>query len=73
MTEKTTLIPNEIHYPENIKKYDLSKPPVRQTKNVVRLTHLFSSVLLPLIRMGHRIEKINMEGLKPPYMLLSKH
>jgi hypothetical protein len=48
---------NEINYPENIKKYDLSKPPVKQTKNVVRFTHLFSGVLLSLLRKGHKIEK----------------
>ena len=73
MTDNKPYFTDEINYPKNTKKYDLSKPPVRQTKNVVRLTHLFSSVLLSLIRMGHKIEKINMDGLKPPYMLLSNH
>ncbi len=62
-----------INYPENTKKYDLSKPPVKQTENVVRLIHLLSRVLLSLLRKGHKIEKINMEGLKPPYILLSNH
>lgn len=73
MNENKTTFSDEINYPKNVKKYDLSKPPVKQTKNVVRLTHLFSSVLLPLLRKGHTIEKINMDGLKPPYILLSNH
>lgn len=73
MTDKKTTFTDEINYSKNVKKYDLSKPPVRQTKNTVRLTHLFSSVFLPLLRKGHTIERINMEGLKPPYILLSNH
>lgn len=73
MNENKKTFTDEICYPKNIKKYDLSKPPVKQTKNVVRLTHLFSSALLPLLRKGHTIEKINMDGLKPPYILLSNH
>ena len=64
---------DKINYPENTKKYDLSKPPVKQTKNVVRLIHLLSRVLLSFIRKGYKIEKINMDGLKPPYILLSNH
>ena len=73
MIEKKPNFSDEIHYPENVKKYDLSKPPVKQTKNVVRLTHLFSGVLLSLLRKGHKLNKINMDGLKPPYILLSNH
>lgn len=73
MTNNNLNFTGEINYPENIEKYDLSKPPVRQTKNVVRLTHLFSGVLLSLIRKGHKLEKVNMDGLKPPYILLSNH
>ncbi len=73
MNDNKPFLTDEINYPENTKKYDLSKPPVRQTKNVVRLTHLFSGVLLSLLRKGHKIEKINMDGLKPPYILLSNH
>ena len=62
MTNNKLNFTGEINYPENIEKYDLSKPPVRQTKNVVRLTHLFSGVLLSLIRKGHKLEKVNMDG-----------
>ena len=73
MTDNKPFFSDEIKYPENTKKYDLSKPPVKQTKNVVRLIHLLSRVLLSFIRKGHKIEKINMDGLKPPYILLSNH
>lgn len=73
MTDNNLNFTSEIKYPDNIEKYDLSKPPVRQTKNVVRLTHLFSGILLSLLRKGHKLEKINMDGLKPPYILLSNH
>ena len=64
---------NEINYPKNIKRYDLSKPPVRQSKGIVKLTYLFSNILLSLIRKGYKIEKINMDNLKLPYILLSNH
>lgn len=67
------LFAEEICYPDNVKRYDLSKPPIKQTKTVLRCTRLFSNVLLPLLRKGHKIEKFNMDGLKPPYILLSNH
>ncbi len=73
MNEKHSIPTEEIYYPDSIKKYDLSKPPIKQTDGAVRFAHLFSSVLLPLIRKGHKIEKINMAELKPPYILLSNH
>ncbi len=73
MNENKKILAEEVCYSNKVKKYDLSKPPVKQTKNSVRATHLFSSVLLPLIRKGYTIEKINMDGLKPPYILLSNH
>ncbi len=73
MNENKTIFENEICYPDSVKKYDLSKAPVKQSKNAVRLTRLFSGALLPLIRKGHKLEKINMDGLKPPYILLSNH
>lgn len=73
MTNNKYLFAEEICYPDNVKRYDLSKPPIKQTKTVLRCTRLFSNVLLPLLRKGHKIEKFNMDGLKPPYILLSNH
>lgn len=72
MTNKKSYM-EEVCYPDNVKKYDLSKPPVKQSKTTLLLTRLFSKALLPLLRKGHKIEKINMDGLKPPYILLSNH
>ena len=64
---------NYIEYPENVEKYDTSKPPIRQKKLYKNLVYFLSNVFLSVIRAGYTIEKINMEGLKPPYILLSNH
>ena len=55
----------------SLKRYDTTKPPLRQ-----RI--FFTAVLralcgLSMIGQPYRIEKIGMEGLKPPYLLLSNH
>lgn len=63
----------EVCYPDSVKKYDFSKPPIKQSQTALLLTRLFSKVLLPLLRKGHKLEKINMDGLKPPYILLANH
>ena len=54
-----------------LRRYDTARPPLRQ-----RL--LFTAVLralcgLSMAGQDYRIEKINMEGLEPPYLLLSNH
>ncbi len=64
---------DEVCYSDNVKKYNLSKPPVKQSRTAVLFTKLFSKVLLSLLRKGHELKKINMDGLKPPYILLSNH
>ncbi len=63
----------EVCYPDNVKKYDISKPPIKQSAIASFFTKIFSKVLLSLLRKGHKLEKINMDGLKPPYILLSNH
>ncbi len=73
MNENKPTFFDEVFYPDSVKKYDMSKPPVKQSKCMVMLTRVFSGALLPLIRKGHKLEKINMDGLKPPYILLSNH
>ena len=72
MTNKKSYM-EEVCYSDNVKKYDLSKPPIKQSKTALLLTRLLSKALLPLLRKGHKLEKINMDGLKPPYILLSNH
>ena len=52
-------------------RYDTTQPPLRQRK-------IFTAILRALCGISmtgqeYKIEKINMEGLKPPYILLSNH
>ncbi len=56
---------------KNPKKYTTAKYPIRQPLIFVFLIWLLSKCAL--IGKRYRVEKINMEGLKPPYMLLSNH
>lgn len=60
----------EVNY-ENKKHYNTAKYPIRQPKIIVYLIWLLSKIAL----MGkkYKVEKINMQGLKPPYMILSNH
>jgi len=60
----------EVNY-KNKKRYNTAKYPLRQCAFLTWLIWILSKIML----MGkkYRIEKINMDGLKPPYMLLSNH
>lgn len=60
----------EVNY-KNKKRYKTAKYPIRQPLIITYLIWLLSKIML--IGKKYRIEKINMEGLKPPYMLLSNH
>lgn len=60
----------EVNY-KNKKRYNTAKYPIRQPVFIVWLIWILSK--LTLFGRKYRIEKINMEGLKPPYMLLSNH
>jgi 1-acyl-sn-glycerol-3-phosphate acyltransferase/DNA-directed RNA polymerase subunit RPC12/RpoP len=60
----------EVNY-KNKKKYNTAKYPIRQPKFFTYLIWLLSNILL--LGKKHKVEKINMEGLKPPYMVLSNH
>lgn len=62
--------PIEVNY-KNKKRYKTAKYPIRQPMFIVYLIWLLSRIML--IGKKYKIEKINMEGLKPPYMLLSNH
>ena len=56
---------------KNPKKYNTAKYPIRQPRILMFLIWLVSKILL--IGKKYKVEKINMEGLKPPYMVLSNH
>ncbi len=60
----------EVNY-KNKKYYKTAKYPIRQPLVIVWLIWLLSKIML--IGKNYKIEKINMEGVKPPYMLLSNH
>ncbi len=60
----------EVNY-KNKKRYKTAKYPIRQPKIVTFLIWLVSK--FALIGKKYKIEKVNMEGLKPPYMALSNH
>ncbi|MEE0840554.1 MAG: hypothetical protein U0L72_08465, partial [Acutalibacteraceae bacterium] len=60
----------DVNY-KNKKCYNTAKYPIRQPLIIVWLIWLLSQIML--IGKKYKIEKINMEGLKPPYMLLSNH
>ena len=56
---------------KNKRRYKTAKYPIRQPLVIVWLIWLLSKIAL--IGKKYKVEKINMEGLKPPYMLLSNH
>ena len=60
----------EVNY-KNKKRYNTAKYPKRQMKFLTWLIWVLSK--LDLMFKKHRVEKINMEGLKPPYFMLSNH
>ena len=60
----------EVNY-KNKKFYKTAKYPIRQPLIIVWLIWLLSKIML--IGKKYKIEKINIEGVKPPYMLLSNH
>lgn len=60
----------EVNY-KNKKRYNTAKYPIRQPIIIVWLIWILSK--FALLGKKYKIEKINMEGLKPPYMMLSNH
>ena len=53
----------EVNY-KNKKRYNYAKRPIRQPMFIVWLIWFLSKMLL--IGKKHKIEKVGMEGLKPP-------
>lgn len=60
----------DVNY-NNKKRYKTAKYPIRQPKIIVWLIWILCRICL--IGKKYKVEKINMEGLKPPYMVLSNH
>ena len=60
----------EVNY-KNKKRYNTAKTPLHQTKFWTGLIWVLSKMML----MGkeYKVEKINMEGLQAPYLMLSNH
>ena len=56
---------------KNQKRYKTAKYPIRQPKYLTWLIHTLSK--FALMKVEHKVEKINMDGLKPPYFMLSNH
>ena len=60
----------DVNY-KNPKKYKTAKYPIRQPIYLTWLIQMLSKMML--IGKEHKVEKFNMDGLKPPYLLLSNH
>ena len=60
----------DVNY-KNKKRYKTAKYPIRQPKIIVWLIWILSK--FALMGKQYKVEKIGMEGLKPPYLLLSNH
>lgn len=60
----------DVNYKNN-KRYKTAKYPIRQPIFLTWLIWLLCKIIL--IGKKYKVEKINMEGLKPPYILLSNH
>ncbi len=60
----------DVNYKNN-KRYRATKAPLHQTRFWTWLIWFLSKIML--IGKKYKVEQINMEGVKPPYMMLSNH
>ena len=60
----------EVNY-RNKKRYNTARYPLRQSKFITWLIHTLCKI--GLSKRTYKIEKINMEGIEPPYFMLSNH
>ena len=60
----------EVNY-RNKRRYKTAKYPLHQTRFWTWLIWFLSKIML--IGKTFKVEKVGMEGLKPPYMILSNH
>ena len=70
MAKKKRSDPMEVNY-KNKKRYKTAKYPIRQPKIIVWLIWILSR--FALMGKEYKVEKIGMEELRPPYLLLSNH
>ena len=56
---------------KNKRKYNTAKKPIRQPLFFTGLIRVLSGMML--LGKKHKVEKIGMDGLKPPYFMLSNH
>jgi hypothetical protein len=61
------ITPIDVNY-KNPKKYKTAKYPIRQPIYLTWLIWVLS--FFATIFKKHKVERINMDGLKPPYMIL---
>lgn len=67
-------IKDYVVYPDDIEIYVPPTMPEKQNKLYKNLAFMLCWVISKVaIRAGSTIEKVNMDGLKPPYMVLSNH
>ena len=71
MEENRTEIHNEIPYSKKVKHYDTTKLPLRQLGIFTFLIWILSKILM--IGQKYKVEKIDMDKVKSPYILLSNH
>lgn len=67
MTSNGTI---DVNY-KNKKRYKTAKYPIRQPRFLMLLIWIVSKIAL--LGRRYKVKKINMEGLKPPYMVFSNH
>ncbi len=67
-------IKDYIVYPDDVNIYIPPTIPNKQNKFYKNIVYLLCAAISKVcIRKGSKIEKINMKGLKPPYIVLSNH
>ena len=66
-------IKDYVVYPDNVEHYDTSKMPQRQPFAFTLLLYLLSRAFMPPKVRNYKIEKIDMQNIKPPYILLCNH
>lgn len=60
----------DVNYERDV-RYNTARYPIRQPIYLTWLINVLSRIMLA--NKKYKVEKINMEGLKPPYMILSNH
>lgn len=73
MGDSVNEVKDYIVYPDSVKRYDTAKTPQRQSAFLRSAVVIASRFFLKRIRGGYTLEKINMDNIKPPYILLSNH